>query len=161
MKKYLILSLALMVSLLSYAQKKEVKEIEKAVNSNNFANAKAAVQKAEALLSAMDDKTKAKFYFLKGKALYANGGGTDTDVTAALESFETLQKLEAVTGKKTYTPKADEMKITMANSFIEKAQNALGQKNYESSSLNFERAYRVSPADTLYLYNAALLATSG
>ena len=33
---------------------------------------------AEGLIGSADDKTKAKFYLLKGQALYANGAGSGT-----------------------------------------------------------------------------------
>ncbi|NQX85940.1 MAG: tetratricopeptide repeat protein [Flavobacteriaceae bacterium] len=161
MKKYMVMSLALMLSTLTFAQKKELKSAEKAIKNNDFSSAKASVSAAEALMSAMDDKLKAKFYLLKGQALYAMGAGNEADVNAALKSFDELETLEQKTGKKTYTPKADALKLEMSKVFIEKAQNALGQKNYEVSYKNFESAYRVSKSDTLYLYNAALLATSG
>ena len=69
MKKQLIIALAFSISAFSFAQKKELKTVEKAIKNNNFAEAKTAVAQAEALLSAMDEKTKAKFYYLKGQAL--------------------------------------------------------------------------------------------
>ena len=155
MKKNVVLILALMMSVFTFGQKKEVKEAEKAIKSNNFASAKSAISAAEALMSAMDDKTKAKFYFLKAQALYANGAGDDNDVAGALKSFSDLAELESKTGRLTYTPKANAMKLEMVNGFIKSASDAYEQKNYVGASLNFERAYRASTADTLYLYNSA------
>ena len=155
MKKNVVLILALMMSVFTFAQKKEIKEAEKAIKGNNFANAKSAINAAEALISAMDDKTKAKFYFLKAQALYANGAGSNEDVAGAFKSFDDLAQLENRIGKKTYTPKADAMKLEMVNNFVKKGSDAYEQKNFTEASLNFERAYRASPADTLYLYNAA------
>ena len=160
MKKQIVLGLAFMIGAISFGQKKEMKAAEKAIKSNNYADAKSMIQSAEPMLSSMDDKTKAKFYFLKGQALYANGAGNEADTALALESFNTLMEVEEASGKNTYTVKVDEIKVSMINSFIEKAQTALGQKNYDSSYKNFENAYKLSPSDTLYLYNAALLATS-
>ncbi|MBT8288441.1 MAG: tetratricopeptide repeat protein [Flavobacteriaceae bacterium] len=160
MRKHVVMVLALLISAFAIAQKKEIKDAEKAIKSNNFAAAKSALSAAEGSLSAMDDKTKAKFYFLKGQALYANGTGDDQDVSDALESFKMLVDTENKSGKKVYSPKADEMKVTMSNGFLDKAQTALNRKDHGSSSINFERAYRTSLSDTLYLYNAALLATS-
>ena len=155
MKKNVVLIMALMMSVFTFGQKKEVKEAEKAIKSNNFASAKSAISAAEALMSAMDDKTKAKFYFLKAQALYANGAGDDNDVAGALKSFSDLAELESKTGRLTYTPKANAMKLEMVNGFIKSASDAYEQKNYVGASLNFERAYRASTADTLYLYNSA------
>lgn len=160
MKKYVIMSLALLIGSFSFAQKKELKEAEKAIKSNDFASAKSAIKSAEGMLSAMDDKTKAKFYFLKGQALYANGAGNNDEVNESLESFKMLKETEEQSGKKIYTPKAEGLTITMSNGFIDKAQNALNRKDHETAYRNFEAAYKTSPNDTLYLYNAAILAGS-
>jgi len=160
MKKIVVLSFALMIGAFSYAQKKELKEAEKAIKDNNFADAKSMLSQAESMMSAMDDKEKAKFYFLKGQALYANGTGSDADVSEALKSFQLLRETEKASGKMVYTSQVDEMNTSMTNDFISKAQNALGEKNYSVSYKNFQNAYMSSPKDTLYLYNAALLATS-
>ncbi len=161
MKKHVVLGLALMMGVFTFGQKKEIKEAEKAIKANNFASAKTAIAAAESLMSAMDDKTKAKFYFLKAKALYANGAGNDEDVSNALKSFSDLANLENRIGKKTYSPQADAMKIEMTNGFIKGASDAYEQKNYPGASLNFERAYRTSTGDTLYLYNAAAVSVMG
>ncbi len=161
MKKQFVLGLALMVGLFSFAQKKELKAAEKAIKSSNYADAKSEIKNAEALLSAMDDKTKSKFYFLKGQALYANGLGNDSDITEALNSFKMLTDIEEVSGKRIYTTQANEIKLNMSNAFIKKASDAFEQKNYSVSSVNFERAYRVSTSDTLYLFNSASVAVLG
>ena len=147
-----------MIGSFSFGQKKELKVAEKAIKSNNFADAKSAISGAEALVSAMDDKTKAKFYFLKGQALYANGAGNDAEITDALKSFKMLADTEEKTGRKTYSPKVDLMKVEMSNNFIKKASDAYEQKNYPVSASNFEKAYRVSTSDTLYLFNSASVA---
>lgn len=160
MKKHVIMGLALLIGTFAFAQKKELKEAEKAIKNNNFASAKSQINAAEAMTASMDDKTLAKMYYLKGKAFYANGTANDSDIAVALESFKMLKETEAKSGKKTYSGEADAMKIEMSNGFLSKAQAALDQKDHSSSWINFERAYRTSTKDTLYLYNAALLATS-
>jgi len=147
-----------MMASFSFAQKKEIKTAEKAIKSSNFADAKAAISAAESLLSAMDDKTKAKFYFLKGQALYANGAGSDLEITDALNSFEILEDIETKSGKKVYTSKVNAMKIEMTNTFVKKGSDAYEQKNFTSALNNFEKAYRVSPQDTIYLFNSATVA---
>jgi tetratricopeptide (TPR) repeat protein len=161
MNKYIVLGLALMICSLSFAQKKEIKTAEKAIKSNNFADAKSALQSAEALMSEMDSKIKAKFYFIKGQAYYANGAGNDSDIAEALNSFKMLKDVEEKSGRMTYTTQANDIKLTMSNAFIKKASDAYEKKNYAVSAVNFERAYRVSTADTLYLYNSASVAVLG
>lgn len=161
MKKYIVLGLALMFCSFSFAQKKEIKEAEKAIKNNNYADAKSKLQAAEILMSAMDEKTKAKFYFLKGKAFYANGAGNNLDIAESLKSFKMLKDIEEQSGKKTYTSQADGIKLEMRNAFITKGSDAFEQKEYEVSSVNFERAYRLYDTDTLYLYNSAAIAVLG
>jgi len=47
----------------------------------------------------------------------------------------------------------------MLNRFVEDSRNGIENNDLKSAYLNLEMSYRVSPNDTLYLYNAALVAT--
>lgn len=147
--------LLLAITSMSFAQKKEIKEIEKALKNSNFADAKSAVAAAEALMGNMDDKSKAKFYFLKAQALYANGSGTDANIDEAIASLDNLKTLESEMGKLKYTQEANEMTTKMVNTFLTKANDAFSNKNYKSAAKGFEKVYKMSPKDTLYLYYAA------
>ncbi len=160
MKKLTTIVCALILSSWSFAQKSEVKAIEKAVKNVNFADAKAAVSSAEALLGSMDDKTKAKFYFFKAQALYANGAGSDADIDEAIKSFDKLKDIETSMGKLKYTEQANEIKNTMLQGFLTKANAALSAKQYTAASKRFEKAYKMSPSDTTYLYYAASTAVN-
>jgi len=160
MKKLMTLVLLFAVSSMSFAQKNEIKAIEKALKNSNFADAKSAVSAADALVSNMDDKTKAKFYFIKAKALYANGTGTNESIDEAISSLDKLKDLESKMGKLKYTQQANEMKTGMINSFLTKANDAFTNKNYKVASKGFEKVYKMSPKDTLYLYYAASAAVT-
>lgn len=160
MKKQIVVALAFLITTLSFAQKDELKAAEKAIKSGNFADAKTAINSAESLINSADNKTKAKFYFLKGQALYANGTGSIEDQEKAIESFKTLKEIETADGKIKYSDDASEIKQAMLNNFLTKANSALESKNYMVSSANFEKAYRLSPKDTLYLFYAASTAVT-
>ncbi|WP_431134935.1 tetratricopeptide repeat protein [Psychroserpens mesophilus] len=160
MKKQFIVALALLVSTFSFSQKDELKDAEKAIKNNDFADAKAAIQSAKPLIDSADDKLKAKFYFLKGQALYANGAGSNKDVDDAIESFNMVKDIESKSGKERYSSDVDELKKEMLSNFITKANAALKEKRYMVSSDGFEKAYRMSPQDTLYLYYAASTAVT-
>jgi tetratricopeptide (TPR) repeat protein len=155
MKNLLTLVLLLAITSVSFAQKNEIKAIEKALKNSNFADAKSAVMTADALVGSMDDKIKAKFYFLKAKALFGNGSGSDKDVDVAIATLDKLTDLETNIGKLKYTKEANEMKSNMLNSFLTKANDAFNKKNYKVASSRFEKVYKMSPKDTLYLYYAA------
>ncbi|KAA5823662.1 tetratricopeptide repeat protein [Algibacter amylolyticus] len=152
MKKQLIIALAFSISAFTFAQKKELKLAEKAIKSNNFAEAKAAITQAEGLLSGMDDKLKAKLYFLKGQALYANGKGSINDISAALEN---LEKVEGA-----YGSEIKEMKQTISNNLITTGNKAYEGQDYSKASKYFEKAYRVKTQDTMFLYYAAATAVN-
>lgn len=159
MKKHVIIALALLVSTFSFSQKDELKDAEKAIKSGNYADAKTAIKAAESLIGNADDKTKAKFYYLKGQAYYANGTAANNDLDTAIESLNMVEKVEGGSGK--YSSDVAEIKKGMLSNFLTKANDALGKKNYAVSSSGFEKAYRMSTKDTIYLYYAAATAVNG
>lgn len=153
MKKKLIIALAFSISAFSFAQKKELKTVEKAIKKGNFAEAKTGLKQVEGMMSSMDDEMKSNYHYLNSVALFANGAGSMGDIN---RSFESIEKVD----KKYHASDLKELKTTMYNDFLKKADKAYVAKNYKSASLMFERAYNVQKKDTSYLYNAALLATS-
>lgn len=152
MKKQLVIALAFSISAFSFAQKKELKSAEKAIKSNNFAEAKAALTQVEGLMSSMDDKMKAKYYYLKGQALYASGAGTIDDIDASLENLNKA--------KGTYKSEIDALEQNIVNTLLQKGNDAYGKKDYSTASQFFEKSYRVKEKDTIYLYYAAATAVN-
>ena len=73
MRKQFITLLAISIGLSAYAQKDEVKSAEKALKNGELEVAKSSVDQAEGLLANADDKTKAKFYFVKAQTYYEAG----------------------------------------------------------------------------------------
>ncbi|MCB0437655.1 MAG: hypothetical protein KDD20_02850, partial [Mangrovimonas sp.] len=62
MKKQILVAIACLVVAFAFAQKKGLKAAEKAIKSNNYAEAKAALGQAEGMLSSMDDKLSSKYH---------------------------------------------------------------------------------------------------
>jgi tetratricopeptide (TPR) repeat protein len=152
MKKQFVIALALLISGFSFAQKKELKSAEKAIKSNNYAEAKAALNQAKGMLSTMDAKSKDKFYYLNGQALYAGGAGSDKDIDAALKSLDNV--------KGAYAAEITVLKQDMVNAFLTRGNEGYEKKDYSTASKYFEKAYRASTKDTLYLYYASSAAVS-
>lgn len=148
MKKQLILNVALFVTIFSFAQKKELKMLEKAVKNNNYSEAKAFVSKLETMESSMDDKMKAKYYLNRGKAFYANGTGSNEDILKSAEALSNLQSLGQTKG-------LSEFKKQMENEILTKANNLYQEKKYKEAALNFINLYKILPNDQTYLYYAA------
>ena len=152
MKNQFIIALALSVSAFSFAQKKELKAVEKAIKGANYAEAKSALKQAEALLPEMDSKLKAQYYYLFAKTLYAGGAGSTSDIDTALES---LGKVEG-----SYTSEVAELKQSMVNGLVTKGNEAYEKKDFSVASKYFENAYKASTKDTLFLYYAAATAVN-
>lgn len=153
MKKQIVVALALLIGAFSFAQKKELKAVEKAIKANNFAEAKSVLTQIESLIGSADEKTQSKYYLLKGQALYANGAGSNADFESAIENFDKAGSA--------YASEINTVKAGMLQSVLTKANTALENKDYASSSKGFEYAYKLSPKDTMYLYFAASTAVNG
>ena len=63
MKTKFLFAVALAASSVVFAQKKEVKELEKAIKSGSYAQARNLAASTEALEAQMDEKTKLKFTY--------------------------------------------------------------------------------------------------
>ena len=159
MNKNLCIILALFCINISYSQKKELKLAERNIKSEDYSAARKNIQLAEKLSSQMDAKTTIKYHYLKSVANYANGSSNIEESSIALENLNKAIDLESTSSTKLYTPKAKELRIAMLNRFVQDSRRSLEQEDYKSAYINLEMSYRVSPNDTLYLYNAALLAT--
>ena len=64
MKNPILVALAILVSTVSFAQKKELRTAEKAIKNNNYAEAKSALNQAESMMSEMDEKQKSEYHLL-------------------------------------------------------------------------------------------------
>ena len=158
MKKIILSLIIFGLFQVGYSQKKELKTIDKQIKAGEYENAINTINSIKTLIDAADDKTKAKYYYLKGMARYQNGNGSFDNKILGIKDFNEAKKIE-VSGTKIYTSKIDNIFTDLFNSFINDSRTALEIKNYKNSYMNLEAAYNVSNKDTLYLYNAALVAT--
>src|SRR5210317_1094640 len=84
MRKQILILSTVFMSLTVFGQKEALKSAEKALKSNDFATATQVLEGAESSIASADQKTAAKFYYLKAKALYQNGAsGIDVKKTGA------------------------------------------------------------------------------
>ena len=158
MKKIILSLIVFCLFQLSYSQKKELKTIEKQIKSEEYENALNTINSIKSLVDSSDDKIKARYYYLKGMARYQNGNGSFENKLLSIDDFNEVKEIE-LSGATIYTTKVDDIFTEMFNSFVNDSRSALDNKNYEKSYKNLEAAYNVSKKDTLYLYNAALVAT--
>lgn len=154
MRKQLLFLTALLISLTISAQKEEIKTAEKEIKNQNFPAAIAALEQADALIANVDDKTKAKYYFLKGQAYYGNGIVTENYVKSGIALNEVI-KIESKIGSK-YSSDASVMLSKMVEKVAKDASAAYEGQDFGKAARDFNLVYTLSPKDTSYLENAAL-----
>ena len=145
MKKQ-VLALALLgMTSVAFAQKNEVKALETAIKSEKYADTKALIAVAETVISNADDKTKAKYYYLKAKAML--NGSDYIGMAKSLEEFE---------GNKTskYAVEISQLKGEVTSKLVNEAIADQGKGDQAASAKKLHAAYQLS-GDQEYLYHAA------
>lgn len=157
MKNQILLLVALFLCTATFAQKDELKAAEKAVKKNDYATAAAEISKAEGLIAGADDKTKAKFYYVKGQT-YAGMAKTDPsqeNYNTAAESFNNLFEVEKSMGSDKYTTLAKPTLDTMVTEISAVGIKSYQDKNYSAAKTELYQVYNLSPTDTVFLEYAA------
>jgi tetratricopeptide (TPR) repeat protein len=169
MKKFTTLLIAILITTTSFAQKKELKTAEKALESNSFTEALSALNSIDTSIDSAKEKYKTKYYFLLGKALYANGT-TPENFDKSAKAFNTLFDLEK-NGKKKYSTDASGILNSMIKNVADQASKDYNQaillnKNVDTKEKSldmfsnagdgFEKVYHLSATDTAFLQNSAL-----
>lgn len=162
MKKQLIFLSALLVSMTMFGQKDELKTAEKAIKNSDFSSAIASINQAESLIGDADQKLKAKYYYLKGLALYQNGAAENIEEVGA--AFNELLDYEKESNKPKYSNEIGGLINTLVQNTAQKASKDYEVANesklpedYVKAAKGFSQVYALSPADTTFLDNAALV----
>ncbi|MGB0896294.1 MAG: tetratricopeptide repeat protein [Flavobacteriaceae bacterium] len=145
MKKQVLAIAMLGLTSVAFAQKNEVKALEKAVKSEKYADAKALIAVAETVMSNADDKTKAKYYYLKAKAML---NGNDYEGIS-----ESLAEFEAHKSSK-YEVEISQLKGEITSKLVNEAIADQGAGKQKESAKKLHAAYKLS-GDQEYLYHAA------
>ena len=133
MKKQIIaISLGLM-SIGMFAQKKELRTIDKAINKEDFKTAKEGIAALESNESAIEEKYEAWYYYLKGSA-YGK-----SNVEKAVEAYDKLFEIEKESGKSKYTDEAKPKLNELIQFVSNKAVNA-----YNNDKDSLAKDYEVS-----------------
>lgn len=162
-----MLTASILIGVSAFSQKSELKAADKAVKKGDYATAMAAVNQAEPLVANADSKTQAKFYYLKGMALYADGNNLE-NIDAVAEAFNQLLTIEQKSGSSTYSGAAGEILEELITEVAEIAQKDFesaramnDNEGYKKAAKGYERVYLLSQKDTSFLYNSALVSSIG
>ena len=163
MRKQVLVLSTLFLSLTVFGQKSELKTADKAIKSKDYVAAIAAINQAEALIENADQKTKAKFYYLKGKAIYQDGAES-VDVLKVGDAFNALIDYENEIKSSKYSSEFGEILNKLINDIAAKASSSYSlaiqtkeAADYISAAKKFHQVFSLSPRDTSFLDNAALV----
>lgn len=148
-KQILVLILLLTISVTGFSQKSEMKAASKALAKSNFPEAKAQLAKVEGMLDNLDDKTKAKFYFMEAKVNNATGKVDD-----AIKALKKLMDFEKKIGKPKYTKEAKPMLDNLVKNIREKGIKQYQNQLWDLAKINLKKVFVLSPKDTMFLQYA-------
>jgi tetratricopeptide (TPR) repeat protein len=162
--KYVILASALLISVIAFAQKDEIKAAEKALKGGNPQEAITILNGAQSLIPNAVDAEKAHFYFVNGNAhleLANKKVEEGKNLTLAAKSFQDLLAVEKASGKDKYSAQATtsilEIKFKLLNSAI---ADTKADKDLEGAQKLYD-AYLLDKKDTINLYYAASTYVNG
>jgi tetratricopeptide (TPR) repeat protein len=157
-RKFVMLSIVLLINAGIYAQKSQIKGAQVEYESGRYQDAFGILKSSEYLIFNSTDEDKSEFYFLKGNVLKAMAGKNIdmvNNMSLASGAYQDLIKAESESGKFKYTSQANialrEMKSILMNGAAEDFK--VGKFN-ESSEKSYN-VYLFDKKDTLNLYNAA------
>ena len=138
-----------------FAQKKEIKNAEKAIEKENFSEAKSILTSVESQVAGEKDKTKQDYYIAKGKAYMGNQPQKQSadDLKIAGEAFKMAIELGDTDAKESLGK--------VRNALVNSAIADQNSQKYKEASKKLYTSYELNKQDTIHLYYAAASATNG
>jgi len=162
MKTKIAILSALLVGMMGFSQKDEIKAAEKAMKGGDGVNALAALQGAATSIDGADAKLQAQYYNLKGNAhLDAAQKGDGSAYESAVEAFTKVIAVEDASGKSKYSANARQKMSQMTADLVNAAVEDNNNKKFQEAASKLYMSYKLSPADTIYMYYAASSAVNG
>ncbi|NQY06139.1 MAG: tetratricopeptide repeat protein [Flavobacteriaceae bacterium] len=150
MRKQLFV-ITLLSATITFAQKNEIKAIEKAIKSGNFVSAQTEATNAASVMEGADAKTQAKYYFLKGKAFLGNGNIFNMkNIQTASTSFEKSNELS----NNKYTTETNGLMAGVATNIQSKAMEDYNNSQYKAAADKFQAIYSLNGDQQLLFFAA-------
>ena len=153
MKKIVFIS-ALALTSVAFAQKKELKEVNKLLGKGELSQAQTLLEQTKATALA-DAKYAPEYHFLRGQIFYQKAEKGENIISSLKEATNALKEYSKAGGKEnndliSFREKVAQFAFNKAISFHEK-------QDYKNAAPTFELIYRLIPSDTTQLSNAANL----
>ena len=159
MRKPLLMAAALLISAVAFGQKKELKEIEKQIRKGDLTSAQSGLNAIKGSVEGTEFAP--QFYFLEAQANIelTKKNKSLASLQNATAAFAKVKQLEGGKGK--YTNQLQSLADEAINFAVGQAQEKYKAKDYKNASVAFEQVYRLIARDTVFLYNAAVVAVEG
>jgi tetratricopeptide (TPR) repeat protein len=149
----------MLVTVLAFGQKKELKKAERSIKSGDIEEAIGLLGQAEGMLGAADDEVKTQFYLVKAEAYLAKAG--DSDFNSMKQSAEALITAMDSPGSSDFEDRLDAARQNLRAALVNSAIADQNNKNFEIAADKLYQSYMVSKQDTADLYYAAGNAING
>jgi len=156
--KFIMLSSVLLLSVATFAQKKELKAAEKASKGDDMTAVLTILKDAEPVMANASDEEKAQFLFLKGNAymtLVEKKIDADANMSLAADTYKELIAAEKASGKQKYTTQAATSITRIKGMLVNSAVAATKVNNNMEGAQKLYEAYMLDKNDTINLYYAA------
>jgi tetratricopeptide (TPR) repeat protein len=158
MKNRILLAGILLMTAITFGQKKEIKKAEKAIKSGDFTEALSLLSQAEVLLSNADTDEKVSFYITRAEANTNNLASGFDKLSKAAEDLQKALEIDPAAAK---TSRFENAIIVLKQKMEEGAIKDFRAKNYKLASNKYYSMYSLSKSDTIFLANAAISAKNG
>jgi tetratricopeptide (TPR) repeat protein len=156
--KCVFLASALLLSVIAFAQKDQIKAAEKALKSGNPQEAVATLNGVQSSIANAAPAEKAYFYSVSGNAyleLANKKVDESNNLLVAAKSFQDLLAVEKVSGKDKYSSQAAAAIVTIKRNLLNSAiDDTKANKNLEGAKKLYD-VYLLDKKDTVNLYYAA------
>jgi len=156
MKNKIFLSLLVCFVLNTYAQKREIRKAESAVEDKEYSEAKTLLKQVEDTYTNENERWQSKYLLTKAKAYLGNGlGASFEDLKTAAQAYQKAIDL----GEDVSDAEAglQEVRAALVNTAVEDQKKG---KNLIAANKLY-KSYELGKQDTLYLYYAAGSALNG
>lgn len=157
-RKFVILSMVLLINVVVNAQKAQIKEAQTVFASGKSQEALGVLKKTEYLIVNASDEDKSDFYFLKGnvlKDLATKNIDAVNNFTLASEAYQELLRSENEVGKYKFTLQANSALKAMKSQLVNGAIDDYKANKFKESAEKSYKVYQFDKKDTLNLFNAA------
>ncbi|GGD24868.1 tetratricopeptide repeat protein [Flavobacterium orientale] len=156
--KYAIALAISVITMSTFAQKDELKALEKALKSTDDQMIKTSLANAENVLANATDAEKSQFYFLKGNAMMFFSKRTSDKgekLVQASKSYQEVIEIEKKGSKQKFSAPAKEALTALQAELVDEAIKDNNAKRFKNGTVKLYEAYNINKQDTLYLYYAA------